>query len=132
MDLVSKLKKRVHWTRFSSMETESFEPSPMDSVFKPGNLVLWTRFLSLETESIGLDFFVSNTASWAPSVPCLITPIPQQHQLPTAATSRGHNSPPTAASVPNPPRVCGSQLDLSFLAVGSHNFSVLWRTYSET
>ena len=95
----------------------------------------WDRTMEIgsawykEIESNGLNFFVSNTANF-PSIPCLITPIPQHHQLPTAATSRGHNSPPTAASVPNPPRVCGSQLDLSFLAVGSHNFFVLWRLWN--
>ena len=143
MDSVSKLRKRVQRTRFPALKTESNglsfqarKPSPMDSVFKAGNRVLWTHFLSIETESIGLDFFVSSTANF-PSVPCLITPTPQQHQLPTAATSRGHNSPPTAASVPNPPRghnnpptttSRGSQLDW-FLAVGSHNFS-LWNSLS--
>ena len=95
-------RKRVQRTRFLSKEVSSLK-----------NRVHWTRFLCIKHCQF-------------PSF-CLITPIPQQHQLPTAATSRGHNSPPTATSR-------GSQLDW-FVAVGSHNFrnsalTPLWNSLS--
>ena len=97
-------RNRVLWTRFLCINHCQF-PS------------FWTRFLCIETEFFGLDFFVSTTANFHRSVSSLpshssINSPQQQHHVDI-------NSPSTVASVPNPPRVCGSQLDLSFLAMGS-------------
>ena len=98
-------RKRVQRTRFLCIEIESnglgfsaqktspkdsFSKHRKDSVSSLKKRVHWTQFLCIKHCQF-------------PSF-CLITPIPQQHQLPTAATSRGHNSPPTATSR-------GSQLD---------------------
>ena len=80
MDSVSMHRKRVQWTRFLCLENES---SPLDSVSSLKN-----RFLCIKHCQFPLF--------------CLITPIPQQHQLTTAATSRGHKQSLHSSISPQP------------------------------
>ena len=102
MDSVSKLEKRVHWTRFQSIETEynklsfkALKTSSVNSFFKLRNRVLWTRFLCVTHCQLQFHQFpVSPLPSHSISSPQQqhhvgITVPPQQHQSPTLHVSVG-------------------------------------------
>ena len=126
MKSVSKLEKRVHWTRFQSLETEynklgfkALKTSSVNSFFKLRNRVLWTRFLCVTHCQLQFHQFP-------------VSPLPSHSSNITWASQFPRSSfspqPSTCLWVPAGPVP---------LAVGSHKFSVLWiclpyHTFSST